>query len=185
MKKLLVIAAVALASVTASAQVYLGGSLGVDYTKADKKTTFTLAPEVGGSLSENWAIGAALNYTLQHQTGTNTNAFTVNPYVRYTFARVADDKLGFFVDGGFGLGFGKEKGQSKTDFVWNIGFKPGISYTFNEHWSVVAHLGWLGYQGVKTYGGAFNDEDGKAMFEEGFGLDWSSMNLNFGLYYTF
>lgn len=187
MKKILALSVLAVAALSANAGVYVGGSLGVGYEDNEKKTTFTLAPEVGGNVSENWAVGGVLNYTLTNWDGdTNMNEFTLQPYVRWTFARVANDKLGFFVDGAIGIGINRYD-DGDTGFMWNIGFKPGISYSFNEHWSVVAHIGFLGYNGYNDeYKDAYAKVNPKAdPLSDRFGLDFSSMNLNFGLYYTF
>lgn len=178
MKKFLTLAVVAIATLTASAQVYLGGSLGVMRNDTKKTTDFTIAPEIGYNLGDNWAVGATISYT--HGTGefmgmddVELNNFTIAPYARYKFFKAVDDRLALFIDGGFGIGFVKPKG-GKNGSVYNIGFKPGISFALNDHFTILSHIGFLGYEGGK---------EGYA--EKKFGLDFSSLNLNFGFYYTF
>lgn len=181
MKKFLTFALLIIASISASAQCYIGGSFGVTRDISDNKTNFTLSPEIGYSFNSSWALGGTLNYTYNYNDGLKTNVFSISPYARWTFCRVADDKLGFFVDGGFGVGGGNSKFKdykSKTVTIWEIGFKPGISYSFNDHCSVVAHVGFLGYNGA-------NHAAKDAGYTENFGLDFSSLNLNFGFYYSF
>ena len=64
MKKILVAAVVAFSSLAANAQIWMGGSLGFDYTDNDNSkavTTFTISPEVGYTLDEKWDLGLAIN----------------------------------------------------------------------------------------------------------------------------
>ena len=71
MKKIILTALVAVASLSANAQVWLGGSLGFNYTKQSIKggsdasmTTFSIAPEIGYSLNDKWDLALALNESL-------------------------------------------------------------------------------------------------------------------------
>lgn len=177
MKKLLLFAVMAVAAITASAQNYIGGSVGFMRDLTEHESDLTIAPELGYSFNDHWGLGLVLSYNYKNGTGYVSNGFGFNPYARWTFARVADDKLGFFLDGGFALGFVKPS-STDTGVFYNIGFKPGISYTFNEHWSVVSHIGFLGVEGA-------NEEAEALGYPRKWGLDFSSMNLNFGLYYAF
>ena len=177
MKKILALV-VAVASMSASAQVYLGGSLGVMRNSTEKTTQLTIAPEIGYSFSSKTALGGAFDYSYNYIDGESLHLVTINPYFRYTFCRAVEDRLGFFFDTSVGVGFGSIENYKDTPTVWNIGFKPGISYSFNEHFSVVAHMGFLGYQGA-------NDAAKLWGYSNKFGLDFSSLNLSFGFYYSF
>ena len=177
MKKLLILAVVAISGLCASAQNYIGGSLGVMRDITDKQTNITIAPEIGYTYSEHWGVGLALDYVYQEGHGKLSNWFAFNPYTRWTFAKVADDKLSFFLDGGFSFGFTKHRGED-TGVFWNVGLKPGICYSFNEHWSVLTHFGFLGYQGANGVGESYG-------YHKKWGFDFSSMNVNLGVYYTF
>lgn len=169
MKKFLVMAVVAIMSVTASAQVYLGGSLSFKHDNDVKTDVFTIAPEIGYNLNDAWAIGAEINYTWFKDV---TNNFTINPYARYTYFKAS--LVSLFVDGGFELGISAPKeGDSST--VWGIGFKPGVALNLTEKFSLVAHLGFVGYRdGVK-----WGEDSGKV-----FGVDLHN-SLSFGFYYNF
>lgn len=181
MKKFLLLCFMGVVSMAASAQLYLGGSFGVNRDFTENQTEFTLSPEIGYSFNDTWGVGGTISYQYKYQKGIKANVFDLNPYVRWTFARVAEDKLHFFVDGGFGIGLGDTKYKnfkSETLCIWNIGFKPGVSYSFNEHWTLLTHIGFLGYNGA-------NDAAKEVGYTNKFGLDFSSLNLNFGVYYTF
>lgn len=177
MKKLLILAVVAITSLCASAQHYIGGSLGATYEFSKKETNVTVAPEWGYTYTDHWGVGIVLDYNYKKYPGQVVNGFSFNPYARWTFARVADDKLAFFLDNGFSIGFSKVR-EIPTGVFYTIGIKPGLCYSFNEHWSILTHVGFLGYQGANG--------DARAMgYEKKIGLDFSSMNVNLGVYYTF
>lgn len=171
MKKFLLMAVVALMSLSASAEnLYIGGSFGYDHVKVDdeKSDEFSIAPEIGYNLNSNWAVGAALNYTWKKD---SYNIFTINPYARYTYFRTENNLLSLFVDGGFGIGYIKpDEGDSTT--TWSIGLKPGLALNVTEKFSFVAHVGFFGYEDFK--------EAGK---HTGFGFNGN--NLEFGFYYNF
>ncbi len=180
MKKFLSVLAVALISVTASAQVYLGGSFALDRNVSENATEFTIAPEVGYNLNSNWAIGAGVGFNHTYLSGNSANAFVISPYARYTYFRSSNNLVNLFVDGGFGLGFGQTKDKyMKISFTaYSIGFKPGIAFNLTEKFSIVAHAGFLGYS-------SGNEEAKAAGILEEFGLDFSTMNLNLGFYFNF
>ena len=108
MKKLFLAAAMMVASLAASAQVYVGGSLGFQsikpYDGAETSTTFSIMPEIGYNLDDNWAVGIQLGYTSSNadsdfeKTDFTKAIINLNPYARYTFAKTGI--ASFFVDGG-------------------------------------------------------------------------------------
>lgn len=175
-------AALMLAAATASAQLYLGGSIGLNREPSDNQTTFTIAPELGYNFNEQWAVGGTLDFTHLYTDGMSTNLFSIEPYARYSYFTY--DRVRLFVDGGFGVGFGKSKeGDYKSDTytVYNIGFRPGVAFDINEKAGLVAHFGFLGYQG----GNDAAKESGLDVAQEKFGFDFSSMNLQLGFYINF
>lgn len=185
MKKICILAVMAVMAVAASAQLYVGGSVGAwrdDNNSAlgCATTQISIMPEIGYNLNDNWAVGTTIGYEYTHVTEINTSLFNFQPYARYTFVKF--DKVSLFCDGTAGFGVGKssykEGGSSKTASVWTIGFKPGIALNLNEHCSLVAHFGLLGYQGA-------NDEAKDAGYSDQWGLNFSGNNLSFGFYYTF
>ena len=176
MKKMFLLAAMAVASLTANAQVWLGGSLGVSYEKQEndnKDFVFSLAPSVGYNLSEDWAIAIDVNFgfnSTSPKVGDATNTITLgaNPYARYTFARAG--VASFFLDLGGGIDVEKPKNVDATTF-WYVGVRPGVAFAITDHVSFVGRSGFLGYRGRKDY--------------TYIGLNANNELLSVGLYYTF
>lgn len=180
MKKILMTIAAAFVATAMSAQVYVGGSIGINAWNSQKnagdksETTFKILPEIGYNINDAWAIGTVIGYEQDKWTGVegiSENAFTIAPYARYTFANCG--KVNFFVDGGFGF-----KTASDADWTeFNVGLKPGLSVALSDHVSFVSHVGFLGYN-------VFNP-DGDDNNISKFGLDLDGSNLTFGLYFNF
>ena len=63
MKKLFLSLLVGAASLTASAQVYVGGEVGLWRNNDANHTSFSLKPQVGYELSNKWAIGGSIGFT--------------------------------------------------------------------------------------------------------------------------
>jgi len=177
MKKILMMAAFAVATLSANAQAWVGGSLGFDYEKFDNmdaKTQFTLAPTVGYNLSEDWAIALQLSFSFGNDgvsalyTNFETQDIVVAPFARYTFARVG--AANFFLDGGFGFGSHKV-GNADAENQWHIGVRPGVAFNINEHCSFVGTTGYLGYRHMDDY--------------SHFGLNANNELASVGFYYTF
>lgn len=183
MKKIFAIALVAMMTMTANAQVYVGGGVGLQSSSYDgnSETYFTIIPEIGYNLNEDWAVGIVLGYgesktTLKEDGVKKTakvKAFEIAPYARYTFAKF--DKVNLFVDGTVGYKHENYAGVKTNTFA--LGFKPGIAVNLNEKLSFVTHVGFLGYENAKVKGAD------KATNTFGVGLDGS--NLSFGVYYNF
>lgn len=180
MKKLFSLIAVAFVAMSVNAQVYVGGSLGINAWSSQKnagdrsETTFSILPEVGYNLNDEWAVGTVIGYVSDKWTGVNgisESAFTFNPYARYTYLKAG--KVSLFVDGGVDF-----TTASKAD--WNelaIGLKPGVAVSLSDNISFVSHLGFIGYD-------VYNP-DGDDNNISKFGLDLSGNNLTFGLYFNF
>jgi hypothetical protein len=180
MKKLFSLIAVAFVAMSVNAQVYVGGSLGINAWSSQKnagdrsETTFSILPEVGYNLNDEWAVGTVIGYVSDKWVGVNgisESAFTFNPYARYTYLKAG--KVSLFVDGGVDF-----TTASKAD--WNelaIGLKPGLAVSLSDNISFVSHLGFIGYD-------VYNP-DGDDNNISKFGLDLSGNNLTFGLYFNF
>lgn len=184
MKKFIATFVIALATISASAQTYLGGSIG--FTSTDLKgedkslTQFTIAPEIGYNLDEQWALGIGVGYSYAKQES-SVNTIAVSPYVRYTVAKAGI--CSFFIDGEFTFASMKpEHGDSSTG--WSLGVKPGVRFDITKKIYATASLGFLGYQdtsdfnGEKTFGFAFSG-NGANHFES------INSGLKLGLYYNF
>lgn len=189
MKKILMIAVMAVAAVSANAQWYIGGSFGLNFTKAtkdaDSQTTLNIAPEVGYNINDNWAVGAQVgfgmannltNVTLTEGNLTGTS-FTIAPYVRYTFAKTGI--ASFFADGYVGFSSTNFRGNVKYDksgSLFSIGVRPGVSLKASDKVSLVAILGNLGYSKYSddVFGGGSN-----------FGINADNNDISLGVYYNF
>ena len=179
MKTFLLLAAMAVMSLGASAQDwYTGGQLTFGRTTEQpsgvKSTQVTVLPEIGYNLTDNFAVGSVLGVSYRKSGGEEKTVFKVNPYARYSYFK--NDRVSLFVDGGVDFGIGRAKGSTAVEY--GIGLRPGISYNISQKLSLVAHVGFLGYQS----GNRPAKHNGAA---ENWGLDLNSNNLMFGLYYNF
>lgn len=187
MKKFLTLAVVALASVfgVQAEGLYLGGSLGYMHNSKDHVSTneLTILPEIGYNFNDTWAVGTTVGYDYTHWCGrkTSLHLFEFNPYARFTYFRTENNLVQLFIDGGAGIGLGtydNDGDDSDTAVTWNIGFRPGVAFNFTSRFSVVAHVGFLGYEGANN--AAYNG--GKAR-RGGLMLDGNDLTL--GFYYNF
>ena len=191
-------ALVAVASLSANAQVWVGGEVGFSAGKTTNNGTklgagadFNLIPEIGYTLNDKFDIAVAIGIAHNNGNGkayagskgydaygmvlddVNRNAFTLNPYVRYKFANAGD--FTFFVDGGFSYTMIHYSGNDDNANQWGLGFKPGIAYNISDKVSLVAHIGRLDYNFFKQ-GDVKNNE---------FNMGVSGNALSFGAYVSF
>ena len=184
MKKLFLLVVAAVMTLTASAQVYLGGEMNFwrDWEDGANNTTFQLAPEIGYNLDEKLAIGTTIGYAYSYlgNADTKINAITIAPYVRYTWLKL--DNVNLFLDGGFGFGTYKAKidGHSgDAQNAWEIGLKPGVSVNLTDKLSFIAHVGFFGYR-------TSDNEIAETFYgQDGFGLKLDGTDLKFGLVWNF
>ena len=179
MKKILMTMVAAVIAVSASAQVYLGGTLGIGVSKVkggDEVTTYKVLPEIGYNFNDNWAVGTVVGWgkgnpvSVQDALGTPDKYFTVSPYVRYTFLH--SKYVDLFVDGGFG--YTHYKGDTN---VWEVGAKPGVAINFNRHFTFLAKVGFAGWKNEKNKDGGVDNQAWGASFDQN--------NLSFGVDYNF
>lgn len=184
MKKILLTLLVSLVALTASAQAYIGGGVGVWRNTDDNFTNFTLKPEVGYNLSDKWALGIGLdfthNYYNPHEVDDDdygkVNTFSIDPYARWSFVKFGPVKL--FLDMGFGVGVVKAKGADDSYVNWNVGLRPGVKVSLTKNLDFIAHAGFLGFKGC-------DDEVAKTGYDRGFGFNVDSQSLLFGLNFNF
>ena len=178
MKKIMMTLAAIAVAATMNAQMYVGGTLGFTSEKADfdgaKATTnFTIKPEIGYNLDENLAVGLALGFTSDKAGDADAvTTFEIAPYARYTFAKL--DKVNFFVDGEVSYATKKD-----TYNKFGIHIKPGVAVNVNDKISFVAKLGTDGLGWTNTNDKIHDYKTNK------FGLDLSTLGLEFGMYYNF
>lgn len=179
MKKFLLLATMAVMTLGASAQNwYAGGQLTfgrtTDSASGVKSTQVTVLPEIGYNISDNFAVGSVLGVSYRKAGGEEKTIFKVNPYARYTYLQTGNLRL--FMDGGVDLGIGRAHGSTAVEY--GIGIRPGISYNLTDNFSLVAHMGFLGYQS----GNRPAKNNGA---NENWGLNLNSNNIMFGFYYNF
>ena len=176
MKKIILSAIVAVCAISANAQVWAGGKLGFTATSGDAyaetQTQVAIAPEIGYSINDKVDVAAAISLSLLNNRNgvkaANVTEFTVEPYVRYTFAEAGIAK--FFVDGYVGFGSYKPKGVDATT-TFKVGVRPGVKVALSDDVCLVSTLGNLGYKTVKD---TYNQ----------FGLNLDNA-ITFGIYFNF
>lgn len=177
MKKLFFAVAAMLVSASISAQVWVGGSLGLDsksYPQEGRKTNtqFTLSPVAGYALSDAFEVGLSaivgLSVNEGGVDGVKSTKWGLYPFARYYF--LGEEKVNLFLEGG--VAFSQTKvGDADAKSLLKVGIMPGIKIPLNENLAIVSKFGWLGF--------SKNPDDSKAV-----ALSLSSA-LSFGLYYAF
>lgn len=182
MKKFLLMAVMAIMTLGASAQSkwYAGGQLTLGRTTTElggvslKSTQFAILPEIGYNVSDNFALGATFGVDYTKTGGEKSTTFNISPYARATFFH--SKMVDLFVDGGVGFGIGCA--DSSTAVTYEIGFRPGVSLNLSDKFSLVAHVGFLGYE-------SGNAPAKRTGAPENWGLNLDGTNLLFGFYYHF
>lgn len=172
MKKIFMSLAVALVSLCASAQVYVGGTMGISSNKigdGDSKVAYKFLPEIGYQFNKQWSVG--LEFGLQKGNPCTISAvgdqttYEVAPYVRYNF--VNSKLFDVFMEGTVGYG---RVNKVNAD-IFEIGIKPGVALNLSDKFSLITKVGFLGYRG-------YSPEHGKS--SSTFGLDLDGTNIQFG-----
>lgn len=139
--RLLVIAFLMTISFAASAQIYVGGSIGGSYAKAEstnaKSWTIDISPEVGYIFNENWAAGVYISYGksvqeinseyLDNKT-TNVSLFTINPYAVYAPIKFHN----FAVCAEMGASYTPKLSGANYSF-YSLYVTPLLTYSVNDH----------------------------------------------------
>lgn len=175
MKKIVFALVMCACSMAANAQMWVGGSFGLDVSKqkeGDASVLFTLSPEFGYNITDKWAVAGALEIAASNAAG-KPFVFAINPFARYSFARVGI--ANFFVDGGinFGLESTKVLNDRNCNGLVGFGVRPGVKLELNKHLALEAKTGYLGYR----YRGSNETHT--------FGLGVNNEQLSFGLVYEF
>lgn len=159
MKKFFMVAALAVAALTANAQVWIGGNLGVhtDKTKIEDteigtNTTVEIAPEIGYNLNEKWAVALQLGYQYSSNAANvlgstdlkgSVNTFSIKPYARYTFVKAGN--FSAFCDGYLSYETAHVRNIDNNYNAMSVGLTPGIAYAISPKVTLVAHIGDLSY----------------------------------------
>lgn len=171
MKKIVLLLFVAIATLSVKAQdIYMGGNFSLWHNDDADNTAFTIAPEIGYNLDEKWALGVTLGFKHESESDISVNTFMIEPYARFSYYENKIVRL--FVDGGFGFATSKMEDADAVN-GFEIGIKPGIAIKLNQHFSLIAKCGFLGYQDDYSEAGS------------AFGLKLGSEDLSFGFHYEF
>ena len=207
MKKIILTALVAVASLSASAQFYVGGALGFRSTKdggegAKSQSVFTLSPELGYDINENWTVGLDLDIQFaNNKVGEN---FGGEVYGRYNYLKAGIATLFVELSAGYysnkfnaddySLDAVVEKSAQadaateaatradaeetkdespKAAKCFNISLRPGVKIALSDKFSLVAKTGLIGYK-------KYTD---KGPSEFNIGVDNDAIKL--GVYYSF
>ncbi|MEE4197169.1 MAG: porin family protein [Bacteroidales bacterium] len=200
-KSILLIMAFAL-SLSLSAQLKVGGSIGFmgqsskitsDGTtnEGPTNTDITLLPNVEYMLSDNFSIGGKLGFSLDQSKNdaadskTSLFMFHISPYARMYFP--LGDKLSFFGEGGIQFARGTEKvtfgsttndGDTQTNF--GIGVIPGLAYGLSDKVSLTLTAGFLGYQLTSIND---NNDPEEVTKYNNYGFSINTSNISFGIKY--
>ena len=140
-KRLFVISFLMTLSYAASAQWYVGGSIGGSYSNLESTNTtawaISISPEAGYIINENWAVGGQISYgkavtkvESQHlnKTEVDVDLFCVNPYAIYAPIKFNN----FAICAEMGVIFAPE--QSGVDFAtFGAYITPLLTYSINDH----------------------------------------------------
>lgn len=178
MKKIMLSLAMALVSVCASAQVYIGGTAGISSNKfkgGDSKTAYALIPEIGYEFNNKWEAGLEIGIkkgeVCELKAVPEATTFIVAPYVRYT--AVETKLVNLFVEGT--IGYGSVSKENGGDY-YEAGIKPGLAVKLSDHVNFITKVGFLGYKGYSP-----NHGDNSSTF----GLNVDASNISFGAIYKF
>ena len=167
MKKIFMSMAAMVVAISASAQVYVGGGVGISSTKVgdgDSKLSYKFVPEIGYQFNKNWEAGLSVGWKGVED---GAHSFELAPYARYNFC--TSKLVDLFLEGT--VGYVHSEGVDG----YEIGLKPGVKVNLSKNVSFVTKVGFLGYQQVG---------DGNAKVKT-FGFDLDGTNVQFGLHYKF
>jgi len=160
---------------------WIGGNgvlSGQKTTGQESLINFKILPEVGYQFHEDWGVAMQLGYIHEQSRATATqrsysNGFQVSPYVRWTYLKAGFANL--FLDGGITYEYMKETKAKDATNVFAVGIRPGAAFNVSESVSLIAKVGFFGYELSKT--GDFKNQWG--------GADLNLENIQLGVVYNF
>lgn len=162
MKKLILVAILGLAaSVSMSAQIFVGGQLGINATSNTDKnvnpvvttsnTTVSVLPNVGYILNDKMLVGARVGLNFG-STGANNSTFGLGlqPYLRYKVLNIGKFSLAAEANVGISTSTTTNKiggvGVNKvSNFNFSLGAVPVVLYQLNEHIALEADINVLNF----------------------------------------
>lgn len=135
MKKIVIVLALLAFSLSASAQFYVGGGLGLSYSSAAETVVFKAVPEFGYSF-KNMSVGMQVGIGATQ----DVTQFEVTPYFRYGFAQLGPVTF-------FGEAFASF-GTIEEVSLFAFGLRPGFSVDMGRNLSLVSRFGQVSYSSV-------------------------------------
>lgn len=178
------------ATISASAQVYIGGGINFgshDPGEGETTTSIGLRPEIGYKLDDKLSIGIGLGYNHSKTGDFKTDNWRIAPYARYTFAKW--NNVAFFGEAEFAYEHSEDVTETRLGNAtltttknkyntWSLGVRPGVSIDVTKNLTFLTKIGWLGYSSSKE------DVDG-AKASSDFDFDFGGENIQFSLIYNF
>ena len=159
MKKLFLLCLVAFISITASAQFYVGGTLGAEYNKTKIKgesidqTTFVLVPELGYKIDKCISVGANFGFGYSDNDDDELTLYEISPYIRANFAQVKSVK--FFTEAALFLNHQKYSLSNDNEFsynTWGAAIRPGFTVDVGNDIQIIARTTMLQYSKADKHG---------------------------------
>jgi hypothetical protein len=201
---------------TVNAQVFIGGGLGLSFGNGKSSGSshessassfgFSISPQVGYYLNNNWAIGVSGSFGNSWSNNKSTvsdgltndleykyfsNKWGVNVFGRYKLTRLVIEKLSLFVEGSIGVQ-GSNNKQTENEIitkypgstVYSINARPVFSYKLLNKLDVLAYCNFLtiGYSYQTLSRTDINQKSKNHNFNLGFN---SFSDLNIGFIYKF
>ena len=176
MKKLLFVIAALASCMSISAKIWVEGDVYYwsqsQYYVDDNTVQWGLVPTVGMSLNDKLSVGLAVGLEGYKCGARDYTDIKINPFARYTLIESGDFSL--FAQGGVGYSH-----STDSDGSWSLWLNvlPGIKYSFNENFAVVAKMSCLYF--------SHDSNDGVLTPKNNFDLDLDTSLFSFGLIYEF
>ena len=196
MKKLGLVLFFVLAAMVSNAQLFVGGSVGLnlgsDKVKVGNNTPFNessfgfgLSPRIGYYLNDKFAIGAMVNLqTTSDKDKSDSNieikdtefAWGITPFARYSFVEFG--KFSVMAEGRLGIGGSTSKSkvgnttiEDPSTFNYGFNISPILSYSLSDRINLEAALNFLNF-GLNGTSEKHNDTDRKdTTFDFGIGVN--------------
>lgn len=160
-------------ALTANAQFYAGGSLGLHANKATCE--LAVSPEVGYTFQNNTGVGCVFDFG--YDKADKVTSFGVNPYFEYDFMTI--DKFTLYVHTYLHYNTAWQSGNA-LEHNYGVSLHPGVIWGVTEHWSAAFYVGGIEYMWNQPAGVEFKNGTG----DFNLGLS-TSVPFAVALYYGF
>ncbi|WP_256011355.1 outer membrane beta-barrel protein [Desertivirga xinjiangensis] len=192
MKKVLLIAAIAVCSLKVSAQteqgnIVVGGSVNFSSQKIevedDAATSFSIIPKAGYFIQENIALGTGIGFQSGKSfDGDKTNTFIIAPFGRYY--KSISEQFKFFGELSVPMAFGRsenEDGDKGPKYsAIGVGLSPGFAFFPTKKFGIE-----LSFSGISYRSETVKPEIGDDMTSNVFNIGADFFNPNIGLLFYF